>query len=111
MDHVEEHGCERIAGREITDVMPSIPKLAREYAAAWAVDVEKKNGKMLDALYEEAIAANREEGLGKRPSVSSPEAFGNSLAFMMMGSGVSWFDSNAEFDLEIPGHEGGEGKL
>lgn len=107
-NHVEEHGCERLGGGvDITDVMPPIPKDARDIAEKWAKDVEKANGgKKLDDLYEEAMAANEREGKGSSRH-SSPEAFGNSLAFMIEGAGASWFDYNAEFDLEVPDHSAG----
>jgi hypothetical protein len=104
MMHVEEHGCERIAGQNIMDIMPPIPKDARDFAEKWAKDVEKDNGKKLDKIYEEALEANVRER--KRGRSDDPVTFGNYLAHMMMGAGVSWFDDNAEFDLEIPRHEG-----
>jgi hypothetical protein len=103
MMHVEEHGCERIAGQNIMDIMPPIPKDARDFAEKWAKDVEKDNGKKLETIYEEAREANEREG----KSTHSPVTFGNYLAYMMQGAGVSWFDDNAEFDLEVPRHEGG----
>jgi len=108
-DHVEEHGCENLSGVHIEDVMPPIPKLAHDYAEKWAKDVEGANGKKLGTLYEEAMLANEREGEGgnENSTRSSPIAFGNSLAFMMMGAGVSWFDDNAKFDLEVPRHDGG----
>jgi hypothetical protein len=107
MNHVEEHGCERIGGVDIIDVMPPIPKDARDYAEKWASEVEKMNGKKLDALYEEAMEANVREGGEAGGRRSSPEAFGNNLAYMIQGSGSSWFDYNAEFDLEYPDHSAG----
>lgn len=107
--HVEDHGCERLGGRHIEDIMPPIPTEAHDFAAQWAKDVEQDNGKKLDALYEEALDANEHEGVGGTMNDvrSSPIAFGNSLAYMMMGAGLSWFDNNADFDLEVPRHEGG----
>ena len=107
--HVEEHGCENVSGRDILDVMPKIPKEAYEFADKWVKDVEKGNGEKVDALYEKAIEANVAEGRRGTENLvrSSPIAFGQDLAHMMMGAGVSWFDDNAEFDLEVPRHEGG----
>jgi hypothetical protein len=101
-NHVEEHGCGHASD------LPPIPKDARDFATKWAKDVEQDNGKSLDALYDEAMAANEREDKGGPSDVhSSPIAFGNLLAHMMMGAGVSWFDYNADFDLEVPRHEGG----
>lgn len=102
MMHVEEHGCESLRG-EITEIMPPIPKDARTFADEWAAAVEKANGKTLGELYDAAVDANDREHRG----TPSPEAFGNSLASMIEGSGSSWFDDNAEFDLEVPDHSAG----
>jgi hypothetical protein len=102
-NHVEEHGCGR------AEDPPPIPKDARDFATQWAKDVEQSNGKKLDDLYEEALEANAREnkGGGADDVHSSPIAFGNLLAHMMMGAGISWFDFNADFDLEVPRHDGG----
>jgi len=98
-NHVEEHGCERLGGRSIEDIMPRVPEEAHTYAEKWAKAIEKRNGRKLDELYEEALAANERENEGS-PTRSSPEAFGHSLAYMAMGAGPSWFDDNAEFVLD-----------
>lgn len=105
--HVEEHDCENLSGVQIEEVMPPIPKDAHKYARDWADGVEKANKKKLDSLYDEAMEANEREGQGGGPQ-SSPTAFGNDLAYMIMGAGVTWFDHNAEFDLEVPSSSGSE---
>jgi hypothetical protein len=105
-NHVEEHGCKNLSGQEITGIMPPIPKDAYEYAEKWARETEKMNGKSLGELYDEAMEANEREHTRSRRT--SPRDFGNSLTFMIEGAGVSWFDDNAEFDLEVPDHVGGE---
>jgi hypothetical protein len=106
-NHIEEHGCERLGGgTDITEAMPPIPIDANDFAEKWAGEVEQMNGKSLSELYEEAEKANEREGKGSSRR-SSPTAFGNKLAFMIEGAGVSWFDDNAEFDLEVPDHAGG----
>jgi hypothetical protein len=104
--HVEEHGCERLAGMDITEVMPPIPKDARDIAEKWAKEIELRNKKKLEELYQEAMEANEREGK-EESRRSSETTFGNNLAFMVEGSGASWFDYNAEFDLDVPDHSAG----
>lgn len=102
--HVEEHGCERLSGRNIIDIMPPIPKDARAIADTWATEVEKKNGKSLDKLYAEAMAANKREGI-RASNNSTENAFGHDLVYMITGAGADWFDDNAKFPLKTPSHE------
>lgn len=103
--HVEEHSCSRSGGT----ASMSIPDKAYEFAEKWAKDVEQANGKNLGEIYEEALETNEREreGGGENDVRSSPTAFGVDLVHMMTGAGVSWFDSNAEFDLKVPNHESG----
>jgi hypothetical protein len=100
-DHAEEHECTRLSGMQIEAVMPLIPREASETALDLAQKYEVMNGMLLDELYATALEADGQKkfpGSGK----SSPEAFGNDLAFMSMGAGVSWFDNHDKFPLKKP---------
>jgi hypothetical protein len=100
-DHVEEHQCTNLSGMRIEDIMPSIPKEASRMAQDLARKYESMNGASLDTLYAIALKADGQTsypGSGK----SSPEAFGDDLAFMAMGAGVSWFDEHDKFPLKKP---------
>lgn len=105
--HAEEHRCANISGEEITEIMPQIP--ARIYAFCERVmgKIEQANGTNEFALLYAALTAD-----GKNPSELFEKnrdefdrlanEFGNGLAYMAMGSGVSWFDDHEKFDLEVP---------
>ncbi len=95
-DHAEEHGCTRLSGTQIESVMPSIPKEAYALAKKVIAGFERANGVTIDKLFERAIAADKAEG----QDTPDPLAFGNDLAHMSMGSGVSWFDDHANFPLK-----------
>lgn len=115
-DHVEEHDCYNLSGRDIVEVMPTIPKLAMEAARKLAMEIEKANGCNLASLYNRAMDADRNDpsilARAKRISspnkdLSSPIRFGNCLAYKAQGAGISWFDDHARFDLKVP-HDAGE---
>jgi len=104
--HVDEHRCYDLRGAEVTEHMPPVPKEADAVAEKWAKEIERRNKASLVQLYDRAMSANVSEGIeiGRR---STPDAFGWSLAYMASGAGVSWFDDNAEFDLDVPDHSSG----
>src|SRR4030095_8165922 len=103
-DHAEEKRCTRLAGEKIENIMPDIPKEAREHAERIATEYEKLNGCMLGDLYQRALVADAKEETLTTPGSNGDgaERFGECLAWMVMGAGVSWFDDHAEFDLKEP---------
>jgi hypothetical protein len=101
-DHVEERRCANLSGCKIEEVMPEIPKEAREQAEALASEYEKLNGCTLEALYQRALDA---DGLTVRkfPALlDGPERFGECLAWEAMGAGVGWDNDHAEYPHECP---------
>lgn len=62
-------------------------------------EIEYKNSASLDELLDRATAADDAE--------ADPTRFGECLAYMSMGSGVSWFDDHEHFEIEVPYHEHG----
>lgn len=111
--HVEEARCQNVSGLEITDVMPDVPEVALRMAYRWAGRIEGESGSLILLLY----AAAKTDGLvvdvtkgiaviteGWPDNVDNKyaEEFGNSLAWMAMGAGPSWFDDHKEFDLKVP---------
>ena len=111
-DHAEEHRCTNLSGKHIEDFMPPVPKEAFALAEKWAKEIERANKASLDTLYERAMEANEKEGRGGKGGrvalTATPDAFGSALAYMKMDAGVSWFDDNAEFDLDVKSSYGGE---
>lgn len=98
-DHVEEHGCESLSGMQIEDAMPIVPEAADRMAAELVAEFESKNGKSIEELFKDAVAADETEG---KSCAGEEESFGHDLAMQAMGHGVSWFDDHAEFPIKFP---------
>lgn len=96
--HVEEHGCESLSGVEITDAMPIVPEAADRMAAKLVAELEEANGKSLEDLFKDAVKADS-SAAGKE------QRFGECLAWMAMGAGVSWFDDYEQFPIKVPSVE------
>lgn len=107
-DHMEENRCRSLAGCKIEDEMLPIPQEARDLAEDIARDIEKANDACLPRLLTRANIADHRAGKSHN-GCNDAARFGECLAFMATGHGVSWFDDHAEFPLEIPdwgsGHE------
>lgn len=85
-------------GCELTDVAPETTLDARLMAARIIGMIEQVNQSNVILLFDRAEKANKKEGI----PAPDPYKFGSDLAFMAMGHGVSWFDDNAEFEMEVP---------
>jgi len=102
-DHVEEHRCANLSGVEITDVMPEVPIEAYLLAANFIGHIEQANRMNIYALlYKAAKADGQDPYEGDKPGDDYAEEFGSDLGMMALGSGVSWFDDHAQFDIEVP---------
>lgn len=102
-DHAEEKRCTRLAGEKIENIMPDIPKEAHEHAEQIAAEYEKLNGCTLHDLWLRALTADgQHHPFLDNSGGDTAERFGECLAWMVMGAGVSWFDDHAEFDLKEP---------
>lgn len=99
-DHVDEHQCRELGGSEITECMPEIPEPAWRAAERFAGAVEGANGTSLAVLLSHAMRAagrtlEHEDYWG-----DDAQRFGECLAYMGMGDGVSWYDDHPEFEVE-----------
>lgn len=104
--------CRSLSGVKIEDVMPEIPKAAKQRAMLLARAYGKANGEVCVAdLLVAAYRADEcfdedyldEDLLNDVHELDSyQEEFGNNLAWMAMGHGVSWFDDHEDFPLEVP---------
>ena len=112
-DHVEEHKCDNLSGVEITSVMPSIPAEAYAMAERALGAIEHANGMSWPCLFAAAMKADGIEGELRTASNGYEytsydyrgelaERFGDCLAHMAMGSGVSWTDDHKESGLKVP---------
>lgn len=112
-DELHEDGLEHanLSGAEIASIADDPDDVQRVEVEAHtrkvAKAIEKKNHAKLATLYKHAIAANRkaseDNGTPYSPGErASEDQFGSCLAHMSMGSGVSWFDDNEKFALEVP---------
>ena len=108
-DAAEECGeSQRLSGVEITNVAPETPIEAWCWAYRVAGAIEQANGASLHVLLGRgAMAHLRAKGEDPASEDIRPwceehaDRFGTCLAFMAMGSGVSWFDDFEEFPLEV----------
>lgn len=96
----EEKG-RSFSGQEIMGQAPKTPAAAKEWAVGAATKLNCANGLgwmddpywTMQHLFNLAVQAG-----GK----NDPEAFGHYIAMQMNGHGVSWTDSNPDFDLKVP---------
>lgn len=117
-DELHEEGLPHanLAGAEIAHVADDPSEIQRidieNHVKAVRKKIEAANHAKLPTLYKRAIEANRKaaekEGTPYIPGArASEDQFGSCLAHMSMGTGVSWFDDNEKFDLEVPYSEYG----
>src|SRR5579872_1633079 len=94
-DHAEEHACCNLSGCEITHVMPEIPEVAWRMAERLAGKIEQANGCALAVLFAQAMKAEGRPDLEHEDyHDETAERFGECLAWMAMGAGVSWYDDH-----------------
>lgn len=103
----EESGrAHLLAGREITEIMPAVPLAAVTDAARMIGMIEQANGAGSHTLLNRAAMADAKGDEHRAQELFRDTAyevrFGECLAFMVTGNGVSWFDDHAEFDLNVP---------
>lgn len=89
----EEAGKRFRPGVDLMDQAPGTNKAAKVAAADLAKTIERRNSKSLEDLFRDAVAAGGEDNSDK---------FGHYLAMQSLGHGVSWFDDNPEFPLDLP---------
>ena len=117
-DELHEEGLPHVnfVGAEIAHVADDPSEIQRidieNHVKAVRKKIESANHAKLETLYKRALRANRkaaeENGTPYVPgSRASEDRFGSCLAHMSMGTGVSWFDDNEKFDLEVPHSEYG----
>jgi len=87
-------------GEDWNDVAPESPASAGEAAEDLRVAIERKNGKTLSELLDDAAKAD-----GVQPTLRYADSFGHYLAMQAMGHGVSWFDNHKTFPLKLPHFE------
>lgn len=87
-------------GEDWNEVAPAAPASAGEAAQDLWLAIERKNGKTLGELLDDAAKAD-----GKRPTHKYADSFGHYLAMQAMGHGVGWFDDHKTFPLKLPHFE------
>lgn len=99
-DHVEREECRSLSGVKIEEAMPPIGEMAYRFAHRLAGRYEQANGCPIEGLMFNAEVAEQ----AKTPNRGDldPERFGECLAYMALGYGVSWFDDHAEFKMVQP---------
>lgn len=97
-DHVEnsEEDLPRPGpGGDWYDYAPEAPPNAYALAGGMWSELHAANGEA--GVYSLALRAEAADG-----APVDAEEFGRDLAMQYMGSGVSWFDDHAEFEVKIP---------
>lgn len=103
-DYVESDDCDddlprASGGGDWYDVAPShTPINAFVLAGELWASLEHANK---CSVYVLGARAHEADG-GEYSCDVDPEEFGRCLAWMYMGSGVSWFDDHAQFEIEVP---------
>ena len=96
-DYEEERG--RHHRGDLMDAAPATPSPARTAAKILAKKIEIMNhGKTVSDLYADALNA----GAHDTRRGTDPQTFGHYIAMQSLGHGVSWFDDNPKFPLELP---------
>lgn len=87
-------------------VAPATPPEAKMQAARLCGRIERTNAATVEELLERAYLA-RSGTLASGSDAPRPSMahFAGDLALMALGSGVSWFDDEPEFELKVPGFE------
>lgn len=104
--------CHDLAGKEITEIMPEIPKMGWQFAYILGCEYKKIN--LRDSVVDLFVSAMRAENPDLKLQHYDkaledhvddgvlPLRFGQCLAYMSLGYGVSWFDEYAPFTIYIP---------
>ncbi len=90
--------------------MPEIPNIAKQLAKHLTWEIKKYNSG--DGIYElwlKAVKADNpdlldmtESSVVEYSSWQDQVRFGECLAYMAMGAGVSWFDDHERFTISVP---------
>jgi hypothetical protein len=97
----EEEEGRTYPGQNLSETAPATSLDAVIHAAALLSTYQSLNRFPAAVLFGFAVKANEAEGI----DTPEPYQFGWYLAMMAMGHGVSWFDDNAEFELNCPSVE------
>lgn len=98
-DHVDSADCCSLSGCDICEVMPPVGEQATREAYRICGRVEQAAGVSLWPLLCSALRADS-PGMTVEESIEvmdeSANRFGNCIAYMALGHGVSWFDDRAK---------------
>lgn len=107
-DWNESYGKVNTSGKELMDIAPRTPKRAALMAALLLGRFVRANGDWgvwwVVKLASEAEGIEWEEVCAGWHNLWLRD-LGHCLVMMALGSGVSWFDDHAEFELVIPSEE------
>ena len=82
-------------GGDWYDHAPATPPNAYALAGEMWAELHAANGEA--GVYSLALRAEAADGVAP-----DPEEFGRDLAMQYMGTGVSWFDDHAKFEIKVP---------
>lgn len=114
------HRGRNLAGQELMDIAPKTPKFARDFALMFAGQcgsllVALNNAARADIMELSSISqwtaygdmteterASLDDMVEALKMDGYSRDFGHYLAMMGMGTGVSWFDDHAKFEISVP---------
>jgi hypothetical protein len=86
------------AGGSWDPYVPDVPAEVTKGAELLIASIERRNGATVDALYDRAVALPGKRYTDREPT---PERFGNCIAYVAIGAGVSWADDYPEAGITI----------
>ncbi len=101
IEYKEQMGDSRIVGDFSAEAPPTPPEVLEVGFYVGGL-IANLNENSLHMLLREAAVANKMDADAFSDSKELQDEFGHSLAMMATGSGVSWFDSHADFPLKTP---------
>lgn len=95
----EEEAGRTYPGEDLTKVAPPVTEAARAKAIELVKAIERENGRTIDDIFHEALAADK---LSQDAADDWAEDFGFALALQSLHVGKRWDDSHASIQLEVP---------
>lgn len=95
----EEESGRTYPGEDLAKIAPPVTEAARAKAGELVKAIERENGRTIDDIFHEALAADK---LSQDAADDWAEDFGFALALQSLRVGTRWDDSHASIRLDVP---------
>lgn len=95
----EEEAGRTYPGEDLAKIAPPVTEAARAKAIELVKAIERENGRTIDDIFHEALAADK---LSQDAADDWAEDFGFALALQSLRVRARWDDSHASIQLEVP---------